>query len=441
MFLNNNEQLEKSTVGSFSLLKKRFDEQEKNKLDDILATLRKHTNEKDFVKLHEIVDEETFKKKTYEFCCLIKTYRGVIRWHIKNVYGSVNGPEADDAYQDVMLRLWKEFPSYEFRSEYKDSFLVWAKLRIKGALINNLRRLDRWQSRVDLMEDPEQMFKNLKAEYLDAEDEEQLKLSILQGAIASLPSRYQQVINLQLAGLSTAEMSIKLSLPEETVTYRIKKARRVIFASVLKFDPSKARRLAAENESKVKSRQPVIERLIQFRGKFNLSAKKFARICNIDESTYLKLERGVKPLGNVYLKKICTAFRLSEFDVLHGDKMPEEDIVRLYDDSNKEQLLEQKIKQQAHDDLYRERVIALREQLQMTKQKFWANINVDRSHGSKFEKGSRRITEFQRERIEWYYKVKLSSEQNEDVIQQPSIPPPACLTSESAEQFPSYDQE
>jgi RNA polymerase sigma factor (sigma-70 family) len=126
--------------------------------------------------------------------------------------------EADDLVQDILLKVWKSLPNYEYRKE-KAKFRTWLSTVIRNTVINHLAKIKRKggdkleldESRIMSVTESEieNVIKDEWVNYLTSVAMEKVKEVFSGQAI--------DVFKLSLKGRSAKEISAKLDLTEDSV--------------------------------------------------------------------------------------------------------------------------------------------------------------------------------------------------------------------------------
>jgi len=126
--------------------------------------------------------------------------------------------EADDLVQDILLKVWKSLPNYEYRKE-KAKFRTWLSTVIRNTVINHLAKIKRKggdkleldESRIMSVTESEieNVIKDEWVNYLTLVAMEKVKEVFSGQAI--------DVFKLSLKGRSAKEISAKLDLTEDSV--------------------------------------------------------------------------------------------------------------------------------------------------------------------------------------------------------------------------------
>jgi RNA polymerase sigma-70 factor (ECF subfamily) len=162
-----------------------------------------------------------------------EAFAGLVRLHERKVYGLVfrmagNRSDADDLAQEVFLTAWRSIASFRRGS----SFYTWLYRIAVNTSLTFLRKRGREKDRAEFQDD---MTGVDAARDVSFSPEESSSLGELRArmdeAIASLPGHFRASFVLVVdQGLSHAEAAGILGCSENTVSWRMHKARKILQA-------------------------------------------------------------------------------------------------------------------------------------------------------------------------------------------------------------------
>jgi len=162
-----------------------------------------------------------------------EAFAGLIRLHERRIYGLVfrmarNHPDADDLAQEVFLTAWRSIASFRRGS----SFYTWLYRIAVNTSLTFLRKRSREKDRREFNEN---LAGSDAAGGASTSPEGSSALNELKGrvdeAIESLPGHFRASFVLVVSqGLSHAEVARVLGCSENTVSWRMHKARKLLQA-------------------------------------------------------------------------------------------------------------------------------------------------------------------------------------------------------------------
>ena len=162
-----------------------------------------------------------------------EAFAGLVRLHERRVYGLVfrmagNHSDADDLAQEVFLTAWRSIASFRRGS----SFYTWLYRIAVNTSLTFLRKRSREKDRVEFNEN---LAGSAAAGGASVSPEGRSALRELEGrmdkAVASLPEHFRAAFHLVASqGLSHAEAARVLGCSENTVSWRMHKARKLLQA-------------------------------------------------------------------------------------------------------------------------------------------------------------------------------------------------------------------
>lgn len=139
---------------------------------------------------------------------------------IKMVLNKSNIPfsDADDLVQDILLKVWKGLPGYEYKRE-KAKFRTWLGTIIRNTVINHVAKVKRkGGQKLELFETKVQSFKETDIEKVIKDEWIKYLTAYAMEKIETIFSGQTiEVFKLSLKGNSGKEIASKLSLTEESV--------------------------------------------------------------------------------------------------------------------------------------------------------------------------------------------------------------------------------
>ena len=139
---------------------------------------------------------------------------------IKMVLNKSNIPfsDADDLVQDILLKVWKGLPGYEYRRE-KARFRTWLGTIVRNTVINHIAKVKRkGGQKFELLENKVQSFNETDIEKVIEEEWVEYLTNYAMDKIETVFSGQTiEVFKLSLEGLSGKQIAEKLGLTEESV--------------------------------------------------------------------------------------------------------------------------------------------------------------------------------------------------------------------------------
>lgn len=154
---------------------------------------------------------------------LVRRYEGTIRECARRM--ALNPDDAEDAAQEIFLRLVSALPRFEGRS----AFATWLYRLAHNACVDTFRRQVRARrTRVAPQDDDQEATAELVADWGEPATvlDDRIQECYLGWVVSQLPPDYQDVIRLRLAeGRSTAETARALGVSVDAVKSKLKRAR------------------------------------------------------------------------------------------------------------------------------------------------------------------------------------------------------------------------
>lgn len=146
----------------------------------------------------------------------VKYYETFIKMVLKK--SNIPFNEADDLVQDILLKVWKGLPGYEYRRE-KAKFRTWLGTIIRNTVIDYYNKVKR--SGGDKFELFENSVLNIKESEIEKVIKEEWLRYLTEFAMDRIRSIFSgqaiEVFKLSLTGNSGREIAAKLNITEESV--------------------------------------------------------------------------------------------------------------------------------------------------------------------------------------------------------------------------------
>jgi RNA polymerase sigma-70 factor, ECF subfamily len=144
-----------------------------------------------------------------EFASLLEQHRALL-YKVCHLYGT-NGLDRQDLFQEIVLQLWKSFPS--FRGEAK--FTTWLYRIALNTAISALRKSKRRVTTTYVSEWPDQMMDDDKAKEIREQTE------LLNQAIAHLSDVEKSIVMLYLEERSYEDMEEILGINQNNLRVKM----------------------------------------------------------------------------------------------------------------------------------------------------------------------------------------------------------------------------
>lgn len=129
--------------------------------------------------------------------------------------------EAEDVLQDAFVQMWKNTSTYD---STRSSLFTWAVMITRNKAIDRIRARQRRQRTVENFTEEVAAIPAESAPQADAALTQREERTRIRAALASLPEAQRAVIDLAFfAGLTQAEVAVKLDTPLGTVKARIRR--------------------------------------------------------------------------------------------------------------------------------------------------------------------------------------------------------------------------
>lgn len=126
--------------------------------------------------------------------------------------------ESDDLVQEILLKIWKGLPNYEYRKE-QAKFRTWLSILIRNTMLNYLDKLKRKNpGKVELNEELVLSVTESSIEKIIEEEWVSHLTSLAMRAVSeAFSGQAVEVFKMSLAGRGTREISEALGINEESV--------------------------------------------------------------------------------------------------------------------------------------------------------------------------------------------------------------------------------